>query len=95
MDIDDIGSTDDTALLCHTNSPLHPDGDWLAPNGTRVDGIAVEGLTRNLGSMVLTLKRTTGNPPEGIYLCFLKDNTSIFQSTYVGLYYSARGSYIN
>ena len=36
--MDDIGSTDDTALFCHTNEPSRRDseGDWFAPNGTKV-----------------------------------------------------------
>ena len=38
--MDDIGSTDDTALLCHTNEPsLHAFwGNWFDPNGNKVSG---------------------------------------------------------
>ena len=38
--MDDIGSTDDTALLCHTNKPsLHAFwGNWFDPNGNKVSG---------------------------------------------------------
>ena len=36
--MDDIGSTDDTALLCHTNEPSRraSEGDWFVPNGAKV-----------------------------------------------------------
>ena len=38
--MDDIGSTDDTALLCHTNEPAAHliVGDWFDPNGNKVGG---------------------------------------------------------
>ena len=46
MDISDIGSTDDTALICNTNCPatlstegnarMHSGGDWFGPDGTAV-----------------------------------------------------------
>ena len=43
VEISDIGSTDDSALLCHTNNPPPPGstnsgGDWWAPDGNRVGG---------------------------------------------------------
>ena len=74
MEISDVGSTDDFALLCHTNFPPppgspHSGGDWFAPGGTRVDGTAVPGVTRNRDPMVVRLKRASGTPPEGIYEC--------------------------
>ena len=39
--ISDIGSTDNIALLCHTDRPpfdgsTHSGGEWFAPDGTRV-----------------------------------------------------------
>ena len=42
--MNDIGSTDDTALVCNTNvrSPSVFGGDWFAPNGER----GVKGLVR-------------------------------------------------
>ena len=41
----DIGSTDDTSLICHTNRPAtlsnninaHSGGNWFAPDGATVD----------------------------------------------------------
>ena len=52
--ISDIGSTDDTALICHTNRPATQNnnadsgGDWFGPDETRVDGTAVPGFRRNI-----------------------------------------------
>ena len=85
-----ISDIDDTALLCHTNS-VFPVGDWFAPDGSRVFGTDVPGITSKRGSMVLRLRRTSANPPEGIYHCFIADDAYTFQSVYVGLYSSGRG----
>ena len=95
VEISDIGSTDDSALLCHTNFPPPPGsisgGDWFAPNGTRVSGADVPGFARNRGSMVVRLKRASGTPPEGIYRCTIQDATSTPQMVYVGLYNTGEG----
>ena len=87
-----IGSTDDSALLCHTNRPPPPDsahseGDWFAPDGDRVgSNPPVPGFTRNRGPMVVRLKRTSGTAPEGIYQCTIDDAASTRQIVYVGIY---------
>ena len=91
VEIGDIGYTDDSALLCHTNFPPLPDGgnsggDWHAPDGTRVVGSVVPGVTRNRGPMVVRLKRTSGTPPEGIYHCIVQNITGVNQTAHVGLY---------
>ena len=88
--ISNIGTTDDTALLCHTNV-APPDGDWFAPDETRVAGTDVPEFTSDRGSMVVRLRRTSGAPPEGIYRCFIADDTGTFQPVYVGLYNSGGG----
>ena len=43
----DIGSTENTALICNTNRPVinifnkrHSGGDWYGPSGTRVGNMA-------------------------------------------------------
>ena len=80
---DDIGFTDDTALLCHTNelSPSVFGGDWFAPNGIRVGGYNrlgdVPGFERNRGPHVVRLKRSSSDytPPEGMYKCVVRDTT--------------------
>ena len=89
--ISDIGSTDGTALLCHTNHPppfgsQHSRGDWYAPDGTRVNMNDVPGVTRTRGSMVVRLRPSTCTPPEGIYRCEINDNTETQRTVYVGLY---------
>ena len=96
MAISDIGSTDDTSLLCHTNAPPsggNSGGHWFTPEGTAVpfshendpDGTAaVPGVRRNRGSMVVRLYRdtATGTPAEGIYYCQINDT---LQTVYVAI----------
>ena len=100
MDVSDIGSTDDTALLCITNRTCltksnDSGGDWFAPNGDRVmfSGApnVTPGLTRNRAPMVVRLKRSPdgGVPTEGIYRCVIGDNQDIHRTLYVGLYTAA------
>ena len=96
VDISDIGSTDGTALLCHTNRPppfgsSHSGGDWYAPDGDRVHEDDVPGVTTNREPMVVRLKRTTGTPAEGIYDCSVMDDMSTNQTMFVGLYKSDNG----
>ena len=98
--ISDIGSTDNTSLLCHTNKPATPDptnseGDWFAPDGTRVTGNAVPGFRRNRGPMVVGLLRNTATdtPAEGIYDCVIENDALTNQTVYVGLYNTGGGMY--
>ena len=95
MILDDIGYTNDTALLCHTNYPPPPNnktsgGDWFAPNGKRVGGYNEPsdlGFVRNRGPHVVRLKRSTaGTPLEGTYRCVIQDHTKKNQTVYVGIY---------
>ena len=91
--ISDIGSTDDTVLLCITNRPGTPtSGNWYGPDGTRVDEMDVPGVTRNRGPMVVRLRRTTGTAHEGIYWCSVEDAASKPQTIYVGLYNTGGGN---
>ena len=100
--ISDIGSSDDTALLCHTNRPPPPDGpntsggEWYGPDGTRVTDTAVPGFQRDRGPMVVRLKKSTstGAPSEGMYKCEIKDTESIHKTVYVGLYNIGGGNII-
>ena len=94
--IDEIGSTDDTALLCHTNNPPSADsgtsgGDWFGPDGTRVlgepDHNGVPGFVRNRGPYVVRLKRSNFMiQPEGTYKCVIQDDTLVNQTVYVRLH---------
>ena len=94
--ISDIGSTDDTALICHTNRPAtlnnnaDSGGNWFALDDTRVTGNDVPGLRRTRGPMMVRLLRdtATGTPSEGIYHCLVEDDTLTEQTVYVGLYNS-------
>ena len=98
--ISDIGSSDGSALLCHTNRPPQvgqsiSGGNWFAPNGTRINEDDVKGFTRDRGSKVVRLKgTTTGPPPEGMYWCSIQDTAGTPQTIYVGLYNSGQGMYI-
>ena len=106
MLIHDIGYTDDTALLCHTNRPPRgrrndSGGNWYKPDGTtRVDAVAVAGLgfRRNRGPKVVRLKRRTGTgartPSEGIYRCEINDAALTSKTLHVGLYNSGGGNTI-
>ena len=99
--ISDIGSTDDTALICHTNRPPpdngpHSGGDWFAPDNSRVGepGIVVPGFRRNRGPMMVRLLRDTATDPpsEGIYHCqIMAAEETILTFVYVGLYNSGGG----
>ena len=101
VEISDIGSSDTTALLCHTNRPPPPGsatsgGDWFAPDGTRVGGEGsadVPGFGRNRGPMVVRLRRRTSGsaPVEGIYRCTISDASETYQTAYVGLYTTGGG----
>ena len=99
--ISNIGSTDDTALICHTNRPATRDttnnpnsgGDWFAPDETRVTDTAVPGFRRIRDPMIVRLLRNTATDPpsEGIYHCLVEDDTLTEQTVYVGLYNSGGG----
>ena len=98
MNIGDIGSADNTALLCHTNRPpldgnmVHSGGDWFAPSKTRVHSTDVPGFSRNRDPMVVRLKRANGNPANGIYYCVIQvEGKETFQQFHVGLYSNGEG----
>ena len=99
--ISDIGSTVNTALLCHTNRRTtignsHSGGDWFAPDRTRVGGIGtnyVLGFWRNRGPTIVRLFRSTASDPpaEGMFSCVIEDDTLTKQTVYVGLYNGGGG----
>ena len=92
--ISDIGSTDNTALLCITNHPptegggRNSGGDWFAPDETRVNSDDVPGFRRNRDPMVVRLLRNSLTPVEGIYYCVVRDASNIELVVSIGLYYS-------
>ena len=104
--ISDIGSTENTALICNTNRPVinnfnthHSGGEWYGPSGTRVGGISSEDVprfVRTRGPMVVRLLRNTATDPpsEGIYHCVVEDDTMTEHTLYVGLYNSGGGKLV-
>ena len=91
--ISDIGYTDKSALICHTNRPAigaHSGGDWYGPNGEKVDhstGVTVPGFVRNRAPMIVRLKRFyIGSPSHGIYYCVANDSMNTSHTSYVGVY---------
>ena len=96
--IDDIGSSNGTALICNTNNiTTHvQNGDWFAPNGTKVGDLGsadVPGFDRDRRPMMVRLHRNTatGTPSEGIYYCVVEDTFTV-PTVYVGLYNSGGGT---
>ena len=99
----DIGSTENTALICNTNRPVinnfkkrHSGGDWYGPTGTIVGSMGsdgVSGFVRTRGPMVVRLLRNTATDPpsEGIYHCVVEDDAMTEHTLYVGLYNSGGG----
>ena len=88
VNISDIGSTTDTALLCYTNLPPPPGeadsgGDWFAPDGM----VLGESSEIERGPMVVKLRSVHNN--EGIYKCVVQDRNMINKTVYVGLYSSS------
>ena len=98
LNTSDIGSSNNNALLCHTNrrppyGSINSGGDWYGPDGIRVDDTIVPGVIRNRDRMVVRLKRTnTDTAPEGIYWCSVEDAASTLQTIYVGLYSTGGGN---
>ena len=92
--ISDIGSTDNTALLCITNGDGTA-GNWFAPDGNRVNFEDIPGFRRNRGPMEVRLLRNTATAPpaEGIYHCVVGDDTFTNQTAYVGLYNMGGGKF--
>ena len=97
--ISDIGSTDDTALICHTNCPAsynnaHSGGDWFAPDDVRVNDNDVPGFRRNRHPMIVRLLRNTATDPpsEGIYQCLVEDDTNTLRIFHIGLYNNGEGN---
>ena len=103
--ISDIGSTNDSALICHTNRPPvlyygyhNSGGNWFGPDETVID-FRFPGFRRNRSrKIVRLLKRfyvVSVPPPEGIYQCVVEDDTFVEQTIHVGLYNRGEGTNVN
>ena len=90
MKINQIGSDNNDALLCHTDRPAlgsHSGGDWFVPDGTKIYPATVPGFWRNRSPMVVRLLRIPdSDPAEGIHRCVIMDNTDKETTVAVGLY---------
>ena len=93
VNLEDIGESDDDALLCRTNlTACYKDpsiGNWFFPNGTRVpsDDSPNTAFYRTRGEMVVYL-RHTGGGLEGNYRCEIPDSLNVIQTMYIGVYTS-------
>ena len=95
MEISDIGSTDETALHCHTNySDSVSGGDWIAPHGNRVSSSTTVGFTISRSSEIVRLLRNSDTPQQGIYQCVMQSDSEALHSLYIGLYNSGEGNHI-
>ena len=102
--ISDIGSTNNSALLCNAKLPVknnqhYAGGDWYGPHGDRVGGVGsdnVPGFIRTRYHMIVRLLRNTATDPpsEGIYHCMVEDNTLTEHTLYVGLYNGENGELV-
>ena len=89
--ISQLGTTEDTALVCRTDQTSDGDnteGGWFNPNGTMVEFNAnsSQGFYSSVGSDGIRLLRGSGIPVEGIYSCRATDISSSTQTVFLGLY---------
>ena len=90
--ISELGTTEDTALVCRTDQANCCDGDnieggWFNPNGTMVEfNDSSQGFYSSVGSDGVRLLRGSAIPVEGIYTCRATDSSSTTQTVFIGLY---------
>ena len=89
--LSDIGTTEETALICHTNQPP-PDGvkntlgEWVSPEEYSI------GRTGTPGSVSL-MRNLAQTPEQGMYLCVIQDMSRFSAvEVYVGLYQTGEGT---
>ena len=102
MVLENIGDSNDTALLCVTNQTAccHPPytgemgtplGNWFFPNGTAVsDSSSQSDFHTTSGQMVVRMHRRRGGE-EGIYRCEIPDVLNITRTIYIGVYSISTG----
>ena len=83
--ISELGTTEETALVCRTNRPSI-DGGWLSPSGTMINPQSSQGFYSSVGSDGILLLKGSGIPVEGIYTCRAVDKSLTAQTVFVGLY---------
>ena len=98
--INDIGTTERTSLLCHTDTPpmsgaSDSGGDWVSPSGQVAGDTQVPGFEVDRDSMVVRLKRNYSQvPTEGMYHCLIESRAQAQQIIYAGLYLEGGGTCI-
>ena len=93
--VSDIGSTEDTALMCFTEyyiaGNLTSGGNWVAPDGSRVNDRGGTGFRRNRGRGVVRLIRIEDKEPSlGIYMCRIFDQNKEHKMLFVFLLVTTR-----
>lgn len=96
-----LAISSDTHLACTSNYVSNRDeryiGEWYAPDGTIIGSFNVSnnqgfGTWRSENPTTIHLRRKSSpNPPEGIFHCEIWDVAKRVQKVYVGLYSSGRG----
>ena len=98
--LEDIGDSNDDALLCMTEYSTcckQPAlGNWFFPNGTRVRSSGNNwDFHRTRGDMAVVLHRRRGGV-DGVYSCVVPDALNVTQTIYIGVYTAETGGqYIN
>ena len=93
--LEDIGDSNDDALLCMTEYSTcckQPAlGNWFFPNGTRVRSSGNNwDFHRTRGDMAVVLHRRRGGV-DGVYSCVVPDAMNVTQTIYIGVYNARTG----
>ena len=99
FNINDIASSESSALICNTNSSASGSmlGQWFSPTNESIpddheSNSHVSGfVSKSTHTRVRLLRRAGSSPPEGIYHCKVNNTRDTFQTLYVGLYSNASG----
>ena len=98
--LEDIGDSDDAALLCVTDLTAccrlpasNATGNWHFPNRTRVPSSGNQwDFHRTRGQMVVRLHRRRSGA-TGIYSCEIPDAMNVLQTIYIGVYSASTGEW--
>ena len=97
MEISDIGLTEETALVCNTNSDLQYAGKWFSPIGlpvfSRFEFWPPQNIYANSDHRFAQLVRRVSYDAviEGVYHCVIEDDTSKHHIFFIGLYNTTKG----
>ena len=94
IDIDEIGISDDSTLMCHTNrTSSMVEGNWYYPNGTIVETEGESNMSDaffrvNKTGGVISLFKTSSNiasSETGQFYCIILNANNINQTLYVNI----------